>query len=113
MRVSVRAEFQDALGTQEFFAYRRRGIEPSEVPPVVTLRAVDVVLHATEEQLFTVSRLPDFTFTRPKNSFARVKCSRCQEYVFERYARTVEGNPVCIPCSGFGEPRLDVMKGLQ
>lgn len=113
VRVSVRPEFQDELSTQEFFAYRKRGVEPSEVPPDVTRRAVDVVLQATEDRLFTVSRLSDFTFTRPKSSFAKVRCSRCQEYVFERYVRTLDGKPLCIPCSGFREPRLDVLNGLQ
>ena len=113
VRVSLRAEFQDELGAQEFFAYRKRGVEPSKVPRDVTQRVVDAVLQASEERLFAVGRLPDFTFTRPKSSFAKLRCSRCQEYVFERYARTVDGKPVCIPCSGFTEPRLEVLKGVQ
>lgn len=113
VRVSVRADFQDELGKQEFFAYRKRGVEPSEVPGDVTQRAVDVVLQATDERLFAVERLPDFTFTRPKSSFAKAKCSKCGEYVFERYVRTVDGKPLCIPCSGLAETRLDAVKGGQ
>ena len=113
VRVSVRPEFQDELGTQEFFSYRKRGIEPSQIPADVTARAVDVVLRAPEERLFKVERLPDFVFGRPKGSFAKVKCSRCQEYVFERYVRTVDGKPLCIPCSGFTEPRPEVLRGTQ
>ena len=113
VRVSVRPEFQDELGTQEFFSYRKRGIEPSQIPADVTARAVDVVLRAPEERLFKVERLPDFVFGRPRGSFAKVKCSRCQEYVFERYVRTVDGKPLCIPCSGFTEPRPEVLRGTQ
>ena len=113
VRVSVRPEFQDELGTQEFFSYRKRGIEPSQIPADVTARAVDVVLRAPEERLFKVERLPDFVFGRPRGSFAKVKCSRCKEYVFERYVRTVDGKPLCIPCSGFTEPRPEVLRGTQ
>ncbi len=113
VRVSLRPEFQDELGTQEFFSYRKRGIEPSAVPDDVTQRAVGFVLAATEAQMFVFERLPGFAFKRPKGSFAKVKCSRCGEYVFERYVRSVEGKPVCIPCSGYTESRLDVLKDEQ
>lgn len=113
VRVYLRSDFQDELAKQEFFAYRKRGVEPSDIPNEVTERAIAVVLGATDEQLFTVSRPPDFAFGRPKGSFAKVKCSRCGEYVFERYARSAEGKVLCIPCSGYTESRLDPLKGGQ
>ncbi len=113
VRIYLGSEFQDQLGRQEFFAYRKRGIEPSDIPPEVTKRAVDMVLEAPEETMFKIERLPDFRFERPKGSFAKVLCSRCQEYVFERYIRMVDGKPVCIPCSGFTEPRPDILRGTQ
>src|SRR5665648_559899 len=34
-------------------------------------------------------------------SFNKTKCSSCGEYVFDRYIRTKDGAPVCIPCSGY------------
>ena len=112
-RVYLRSEFQDELAKQEFFSYRKRGVEPSDIPGEVTARAVAVGLGATDEQLFTESRPPDLAFGRPKGSFAKVKCSRCGEYVFERYARTAEGKSLCIPCSGYAESHLDPLKGGQ
>jgi formylmethanofuran dehydrogenase subunit E len=113
VRVYLRSEFQDELGKQEFFSYRKRGVEPSDIPAEVTQKAVEVVLGAKEEQIFNIERLPDFTFGRPKGSFAKVKCSRCGEYVFERYARSVEGKTLCIPCSGYTESAPDPLKGGQ
>ena len=113
VRVYLRSEFQDELATQEFFSYRKRGIEPSEIPDDVTQRAVEIVLGATDEQMFKVERLPEFTFGRPKGSFAKAKCNRCGEYVFERYLRTVEGMTLCIPCSGYVESHIDALKGSQ
>ena len=113
VRVYLRSEFQDEFGKQEFFSYRKRGVEPSDIPIEVTQQAVEAVLGATEEQMFKVERLADFKFSRPKGSFAKVKCSTCGEYVFERYARSVEGKIHCIPCSGYAESRLDSLKGGQ
>ena len=113
VRVYLRSEFQDELAGQEFFDYRKQGVEPSDIPSEVTGRAVGAVLGATDEKMFSISRLPDFAFGRPKGSFAKVKCSRCGEYVFERYARNAGGKVLCIPCSGYTEPRLDPLKGAQ
>ena len=79
----------------------------------MTERAVKIVLEIPEDKMFKVEKLPDFKFSRPKGSFAKVKCSKCGEYAFERYVRTVEGKPICIPCSGFTESRLDALKGMQ
>ncbi len=113
VRVYLRSEFQDELATEEFFAYRKRGIEPSGVPADVTQRVVDRVLESPVDRMFKIERVPDFAFARPKSSFAKAKCSRCGEYVFERYLRIVDGRPLCIPCSGFTEARPDVLRGGQ
>jgi formylmethanofuran dehydrogenase subunit E len=113
VRVYLNSGFQDALGTQEFFAYRKKGVEPSQIPREVTDTVVNVVLSTPETEMFTVSKLPDFTFSRPKGSFAKVKCSKCGEYVFERYVRMVDGKPECIPCSDYTQTWINVLKGMQ
>lgn len=113
VRVYLRSDFQDELAKQEFFSYRKRGIEPSEIPNDVTQRAVELVLETPAERMFKVELLPDFAFSRPKGSFAKTKCNRCGEYVFERYARVVDGKTLCIPCSGYVESHLDALKGGQ
>ncbi|MFA5311877.1 MAG: FmdE family protein [Methanomassiliicoccales archaeon] len=113
VRIYLRSEFQDELGKFEFFAYRKKGVEPSDIPPTVTEKVVNFVLEAKDEDMFKVERLPDFTFSRPKGSFAKAKCSKCGEYVFERYLRTVDGNAMCIPCSERKQAWVDVLKGQQ
>jgi formylmethanofuran dehydrogenase subunit E len=99
IRISALPEFQDELGKKEFFAYRKKGIEPSQIPLPVVEEAVRVVLETPEEKIFKVESLEGFTFSRPKSSFAKGKCSGCGEYVFERYLRTVNGKQTCIPCA--------------
>lgn len=113
VRVSLRPEFQDALGTEEFFAYRKRGVEPSEIPEEVTNRAVTKVLESPESSLLKVERVTTFEYSRPKGSFTKVKCDGCGEYVFERYARARDGKTLCIPCSGFVETRVNPLAGGQ
>jgi formylmethanofuran dehydrogenase subunit E len=99
-RIFLRNEFQDKLAPHEFFKYRKQGIEPSQIPVEVRHDIVDIVLHATDDELFIVTYLPDFEYKPVEGSFAKAKCEVCGEYVFERYLRVKDGKKVCIPCSG-------------
>jgi len=101
VRYSLRPEFIDAMGNFEFFAYRKKGVEPSEIPPAAVDEVINWVYEQTYEFMFKVEPRPDFKFTPVKGSFNKTKCSICGEYVFERYVRMKDGKPVCIPCSGY------------
>jgi len=101
VRIYLKNSFADSLGPHEFFKYRKKGVEPSEIPEEVRSDIIDKVLSATNEELFKVTMLPDFTYKPVKGSFAKDKCEVCGEYVFERYLRIKDGKKVCIPCSGF------------
>jgi len=101
VRLSLKASFLDELGKQEFFGYRKRGIEPSAIPEDVTQQAVDWALGLADDNIYALLERPDFTYTPPRGSFNRTACSACGEYVFERYLRFRDGKPVCIPCSGY------------
>jgi formylmethanofuran dehydrogenase subunit E len=103
VRVSVKPEFSDELGKQEFFAYRKKGIEPSEIPSEVVERAISTVMQASDQNIFRVEKLGEFEFDKVTCTprFGKAKCSKCGEYAFERYLRYVDGKPFCIPCSGY------------
>lgn len=101
LRYSLQADFVDAMGKFEFFDYRKRGVEPSKIPSSVTEEVIQWIYNQSDEDMFKVEPKPDFKFTPPKSSFNKAKCSVCGEYVFERYLRTKDGQPVCIPCSGY------------
>ena len=107
VRYALRSEFVDAMGKFEFFAYRKRGVEPSQIPPSVVDEVTQWIYSQPDDVLFKVEAKPDFKFTPPRGSFNKTKCSVCGEYVFERYVRIKDGQPMCIPCSGFTESRLD------
>ncbi len=100
VRIFFRNEFMDKLGTHEFFKFRKQGVEPSQVPAEVAQGVIDMVLNATEEELFTVERVTDFKFKPVPGSFNKAKCEVCGEYVFERYLRVKDGKNLCLKCSG-------------
>ena len=99
-RISLRNEFQDKLAPHEFFKYRKQGIEPSQIPSDVCEDIINIVLEATDSDLFTVKFMPDFMYKPVKGSFNKAACEVCGEYVFERYLRMKDGKRVCIECSG-------------
>jgi formylmethanofuran dehydrogenase subunit E len=107
VRYALNPDFIDAMGKFEFFAYRKKGVEPSQIPEPVRDEILQWVYDQPDEVLFKVEAKPDFKFAPVKGSFNRAKCSLCHEYVFERYVRMKDGQPVCIPCSGYeGKTRV-------
>ena len=101
VRFSLQPDFVDAMGAFEFFAHRKRGVEPSRIPPEVRREVVQWVYEQTDAAIFKVEARPGFSFQPAKGSFNKSKCSLCGEYVFDRYVRIKDGSPVCIPCSGY------------
>jgi len=101
VRYVLRTAFLDQFGAFEFFAFRKRGVEPSAIPEAVTQEVVEWTLAQPDDAVFAVSERPEFQYRPPKGSFSRSVCSVCGEAVFERYVRLLNGQPVCIPCSGY------------
>lgn len=99
VRIVLKNEFQDKLSPHEFFKYRKQGIEPTEIPEHVRKDIIDIVLNATDDDLFSLSILKDFNYKPVTQAFPKAKCEVCGEYVFERYLRIKDGKKVCIPCS--------------
>ena len=99
VRIALKNEFQDKLAPHEFFKYRKRGLEPTQIPEEVRKDIIDIVLNSSVDELFNVTVLPDFKYTAVKGSFNKAKCEICGEYAFERYLRVKDGKKVCIPCS--------------
>lgn len=101
IRLSLQPDFIDAMGKFQFFAYRKKGMEPSQIPVEAQEEILKWVYEQADDVLFKVEAKPDFKYTPVKGSFNKTKCCVCGEYVFERYVRTKDGQPVCIPCSAY------------
>ena len=101
IRFSLLPDSVDAMGKFEFIAYRKKGMEPSQIPPAVSEEIIRWVYEQPDDVLFKVEPKPDFRFSPVKGSFNKTKCGTCGEYVFDRYLRMKDGKPACIPCSGY------------
>lgn len=101
IRFSLLPDFIDAMGKFEFLAYRKKGVEPSQIPPEVSEKIIRWVYEQPDDIVFKVEPKPDFRFSPVKGSFNKTKCSACGEYVFDRYLRMKDSQPICIPCSAY------------
>lgn len=101
VRQALKPEFTDKLSPHEFFVYRKKGVEPSDIPEEVKEDIINMVLSASEDELFTVKELPDFSYSLVPGSFHKEKCDACGEYVFDRYLRRFQGVTMCIECAGY------------
>lgn len=101
IRIALKPEFMGALGKFEFFAYRKRGVEPSQIPSNVCEEVIQWVYEQPDDVIFKYEDLPSYKYSLVKGSFNKARCSICGEYVFERYLRMKDGKLVCIPCSGY------------
>jgi formylmethanofuran dehydrogenase subunit E len=101
IRFSLLPDFIDSMGKFEFLAYRKKGVEPSQIPPEVSEKIIRWVYEQPDDVVFKVEPKPDFKFSPVKGSFNKTKCGTCGEYVFDRYLRMKESKPICIPCSAY------------
>ncbi len=101
VRLALKPEFTDKPSPHEFFVYRKKGVEPSDIPEEVKEDIINMVLSASEDELFTVKELPDFSYSLVPGSFHKEKCDACGEYVFDRYLRRFQGVTMCIECAGY------------
>jgi formylmethanofuran dehydrogenase subunit E len=101
VRFALKASFLEKFGGFEFFAQRKKGVEPSLIDPAVTQEVIDWTMEQPDEEVYAVSERPDFAYQPPKGSFNKAVCAACGEVVFERYVRLRDGKPHCIPCSGY------------
>jgi formylmethanofuran dehydrogenase subunit E len=103
VRVSVRPEVMQASFQSSFVQQRKQGVAPTDVPLEMSKPLVEKLLARSDEELFTVSEVFDYPLPERKPAtFNLVACGACGEMVAENKVRLLEGNPVCLPCSGYG-----------
>jgi len=101
VRFALKASFLEKFGGFEFFALRKKGIEPSQIPPPITQEVINWTLSQPDGEIYAVTERPDFQYQPPEGSFNKAVCASCGEVVFERYVRLKDGKPHCVPCSGY------------
>jgi formylmethanofuran dehydrogenase subunit E len=99
VRYSLRTEFVDQLEQTRFHAFRARGVDPNDMPPKVIEEVMAWLAAQSDEAIFAVAHEVGFPYQPMQVTYARTRCARCGEYVLDTFVRTINGQPMCIPCS--------------
>lgn len=100
VRISLKSIFLEELAVQgaDFFNFRKRGIEPSDIPQDVTDRLLNTwLLTLRNEEIFNYTLIENFGYKPIKKSGVRKKCEKCDEYTYESDLRILDGKLLCKP----------------
>ncbi len=103
VRVAVRPEVVQASFASPFVQQRKQGVAATDVPIELSRPLIEKLLGRPEGELVEISEVFDYPLPAAKKAtFTLVRCAVCGEAVAENRARLKDGQPVCIPCSGYG-----------
>lgn len=100
VRVRIRNKILDELFVRgaEFFGYRKRGTEPSEIPSNVVEPIISQWLDKlSNDELFEHEPISDFHPQHTRKSGSRGKCEVCNEYTYEVDLVVSNGKLLCKP----------------
>lgn len=104
VRVSIKPDFFEKALASPFVQKRKAGVPPQDIEPEITDPLVKSILGLKDEAFLDVGEVHEVGVKKGKGVFAAKRCAKCGELTFVNKLReTEEGNPVCIPCSGYGE----------
>lgn len=101
VRVSLKYEFFDKMLNSEFVLKRKDGIEPYDIDESLPLTAIQNMLKAPDEKIFTISDVIDVPATKKSGTFSYRQCEECKEPVFESGLRKKGDKLLCQRCSGY------------
>ncbi len=102
VRVSLKPDFFEKALNSPFVQKRKAGVPPQDIEQQITDPLVNRILGLKEEDFLQVGPVHTVEIKKGKGVFTTKRCSKCGELTFVNKIReTAEGNPVCIPCSGY------------
>jgi formylmethanofuran dehydrogenase subunit E len=100
VRVSTRPEFFEKALNSEFVQLRKQKIEPKDIKPEIVNPLIENVKQMDENKMFSISEIFEKNVELAKGTFDWHNCSKCSEIVFDNQSKVINGERVCIPCSG-------------
>jgi len=101
VRVAYKPTLQEQIKNSAFMQKRAAGIPPTQIPENEQWELVNLIWDASEEDVLTISPVVDYDWKEPDEIVRFAVCSQCGELVAEPYLRMVEGEPLCMDCSGY------------
>jgi formylmethanofuran dehydrogenase subunit E len=101
VRVAYKPTLQKQIKDSAFMQKRAAGIPPTEIPEEEQWELVNLIWNAPEEDVLKAGPVVDQVWDEPDEVVRFAVCDGCGELVAEPYLRVVEGEPLCIDCSGY------------
>ncbi len=101
VRVVLNPKFQKMAIDSEFAKLRSQGVEPQDIAPEIVDPLVDAACSMPDEEILIVGAVFNIEFEPLKGTFDWYECDKCGEGVFGYGLRVVNGEHLCIPCSGY------------
>lgn len=101
VRVSYRPTLQKQIKDSSFMQKRSAGVPPTQIPEAEQWELVNLIWEAPEDAVLLAGPVVTYSWNEPQEIMRFAVCSGCGELVAESYLRVVEGNQLCIDCSGY------------
>jgi len=101
VRVTYRPTLQPQIKATPFMQKRAAGVPASQIRDEEQDEVVHLVWDAPADTVMAVGPVEARSWSEPPEVVRFAVCARCGELVAEPYLRVVEGNSVCIACSGY------------
>jgi formylmethanofuran dehydrogenase subunit E len=98
VRVSALYERMRQCLVMPFFAERRRGVPPFELPPEVVDPLIRDVVRRDWREMFRIQRMEGYPVQRAPESFDAAQCAGCGEMVVRTYAIAAGEHLYCPVC---------------
>ena len=102
VRGRIKNEIIEGAFNAPFMSYRRKGVNPTDVPEDATHDVFLKILSTDYDKVVEIDGPFKYEIVRKKPCFKIVKCSRCGMYIAENYISLEDGTPVCLDCFQYG-----------
>lgn len=103
VRISLKPDFFEGALNSPFVQQRAKGVEPQDIPAEIVDPLVEKILGIDDVKFLEIGEVQAVDAPKGKGTFETRRCSQCGEVTFVNKLRVNEdGDPVCIPCSGWG-----------
>jgi formylmethanofuran dehydrogenase subunit E len=102
VRLSYKPTLQPAIRASAFMQKRSAGVALDQIPEPEQWEVVELVWNAPEEQTLSIGPVERREWPAHEEHVKFAVCPKCEELVAEPYLRVVDGESLCIACSGYG-----------
>ena len=101
VHVAYKPTLQPQIRASAFMQKRAAGVPPTEIPEAEQWELVHLIWDAPEADVLTTRPVEPAEWRPPEEIVRFAVCPKCGQLVAEPYLRVVNGEAVCIDCSGY------------